>query len=62
MDAEAKGQDARDLHERLVARQDTGELKRKARKANRRAIWTQEDVDWWHSLVRRGGMDAKGGE
>jgi hypothetical protein len=33
------------LHIRLVARQPSSELQRKADKARRRNIWTQEDVD-----------------
>lgn len=36
-----------DLHERLVAKQSTEELKRKAEKARERAnIWTQEELDY----------------
>jgi hypothetical protein len=35
-----------DLHARLVARQTTAELQRKARKAGRLSrIWTQEEID-----------------
>jgi hypothetical protein len=33
------------LHKRLVARQPDEELERKAKKAYRPAIWTQEDMD-----------------
>ena len=33
------------LHEQLVDRQATPELKRKKVKAERRGIWTQEDID-----------------
>lgn len=33
------------LHERLIQRQSKAELERKQRKAARRGIWTQEDMD-----------------
>ena len=33
------------VHDRLIARQPTDELRRKQIKARRRSIWTQEDVD-----------------
>lgn len=34
------------LHERLIARQSDAEIGRKKSKAQRRGIWTQEDIDW----------------
>lgn len=34
------------LHDRLIARQPDAELERKKLRARRKAIWTQEDVDW----------------
>ena len=41
-----------DLHERLIAKQPTDELKRKAGKSRERAnIWTQEELDY---AARRG--------
>jgi hypothetical protein len=33
------------LREKLIALQSTEELERKARKARRRSIWTQEEID-----------------
>ena len=43
------------LHDRLIARQSTEELERKAAKASRRNIWTKEDVDF---AYRRGAEIA----
>lgn len=34
-----------DLHKILISRQPLSELLRKRKKAQRRAIWTREDVD-----------------
>ena len=41
----------KELHERLIKRQSTKELKRKAEKCTNRGLWTKEEIDY----IRRQG-------
>jgi len=45
----------KDLHKRLIARQSTEELKRKAIKAQEKSLYTQEGIDYadrWADEIR----------
>lgn len=52
----------RELHERLIARQSTAELKRKADKARERRgkLWTQEEIDYINRRAAEMSQRLKG--